>query len=403
MPTDPTITSLTASDPAAPRGVVGRAWGRLRAGWRVAAMTTCAAAAGAVAASSRDPLVLGMALLGVVASVLAGLAFAPQPPSSAAVQVTDDPLGAQLPKDDTRTSGLSAQVVPVWQRNLESAREHSSRSAEGLLESFARISAHMDQALSGQGVDLELGAVEAVLVQHQPQLDALMATTRKSVALKDRMLAEVVAMSDALGEMVVATKEVQAIARATHLLSMNASIEATRAGAGQAGGVGVVAEEVRRLASQSREAGNCIARHVTAMQGRMQALRLSVMSYDTEEDELLRSAEEAARKVIASLLDSLSHVNRSSRVLRNAGRQLQRDIEIILVEMQAQDRLSQMLCAVADDMKRFVHWSGGGVDEAAASPAQWLKRLESTYTMEEQRSTHHGGVAVQHEATVEFF
>lgn len=394
MPMDPT--------PDMPPAAAPTAWARLRAraqaGWRGATLVSAAAACGALSVHLTElpgrSLALGAlaALLGL--ALLAAHRFWPAGATTP---------GAEPPTAE-RAEELSVQVVPVWKRNLESAREHSARSAEGLLESFGRISSHVDQTLTGQGADLELGAIEALLTHHQPQLDALLATTRQAVALKDKMLAEVVAMSDSLAEMVLATREVQTIARATHLLSMNASIEATRNGQGQGqGGAGVVAEEVRRLASQSREAGTRIAKHVNALQARMQALKLTVRAHDTEDDELLRSAEEAARTVIASLLHSLAHVNRSSRTLRNAGRQLQRDIETIFVEMQSQDRLSQMLSAVADDMGRFVHWTGGGVDDSGASPRQWLERLEATYTMEDQRSTHHGAVAVERQATVEFF
>lgn len=397
MPHDtPPAPPPDATLPVTAGGRLRAAWAAWRQGWLGVLGTAAAAACGALGLQAEHPLAAGLALAGALAlALLAPLWGRHAHRAANAAAAGPAPAGG----DD-----LPAQVVPVWKRNLESAREHSARSAEGLLESFGRISTHVDQSLHSQGTELELGAIESLLAQHQPQLDALLATTRQAVALKDRMLAEVVGMADALGEMVLATKEVQTIARATHLLSMNASIEATRQGGiGGASGAGVVAEEVRRLASQSREAGNRIARHVNTLQARMQALKLAVKAQDTDEDELLRSAEEAARTVIASLLDSLSHVNRSARTLRNAGRQLQRDIETIFVEMQAQDRLSQMLTAVSDDMQRFVHWSGGGADDAGHDPHQWLERLEATYTMEDQRSTHHGGVAVDREAAVEFF
>jgi len=35
--------------------------------------------------------------------------------------------------------------------------------------------------------------------------------------------------------------------------------------------------------------------------------------------------------------------------------------------------------------------------------AEWLAALEASYTMDEQRSTHHGNVVVEKSAGVEFF
>ena len=40
---------------------------------------------------------------------------------------------------------------------------------------------------------------------------------------------------------------------------------------------------------------------------------------------------------------------------------------------------------------------------AAVCAARWLEALEAAYTMEEQRSGHHGNVHVQQSAGVEFF
>jgi methyl-accepting chemotaxis protein len=316
---------------------------------------------------------------------------------------TPSPAKAVLP---ARSAELSSQLVPVWRRQVEAAREHSAASAEGLMESFGRIASHVDTALGlqGQGAQLELSAIDALIEGHQPKLDTLLNSTRRAVAAKDRMLAEVEAIGRSLDEMVQLSKEVQTIARATHLLSMNATVEAARSGQGQGqGGVGVVAEEVRRLAAQSRQAGTRLAKLVGEMQERMTSARLDARREDTADDELTLQAEESARAVIAGLMDSLSHVNRTSRSIRQAGKQLQKDIESIFIEMQSQDRLSQQLGAVTGDMARYVAWCDGADDPAAASVARWLDRLESTYTMEDQRSSHHSTVAVDRAPAVEFF
>jgi methyl-accepting chemotaxis protein len=62
-----------------------------------------------------------------------------------------------------------------------------------------------------------------------------------------------------------------------------------------------------------------------------------------------------------------------------------------------------MLNSVTEDMARYTAWQQGEPDETAASPTAWLERLESSYTMEEMRSSHHNTVAVERTAAVEFF
>ena len=58
------------------------------------------------------------------------------------------------------------------------------------------------------------------------------------------------------------------------------------------------------------------------------------------------------------------------------------DIERVFVGLQSQDRLSQMLQSVTDDMNRYSDWLHGAEDPAAQHPSAWLARLEETYTME---------------------
>ena len=104
-----------------------------------------------------------------------------------------------------------------------------------------------------------------------------------------------------------------------------------------------------------------------------------------------------------ALVGSLTEISRSSRGLRDASRQVQADLEKIYMSLQSQDRLTQMLNAVTEDMARFAAWQQGEPDPAANSPALWLERMESSYTMEELRSSHHNTVAVERTAAVEFF
>jgi len=340
------------------------------------------------------PGVLAATVLALGAGLLAtrlGARLASAPP--------DYEIAAPLPN-----AALSQQVVPVWNRNVEAARQHSEKSMEALLESFVRVSQHLDSAVGADSVSLglELGGPDALIERHRPEVDRLLHTTRSAVRMKDEMLDGVKGLATTLADLTLLGKEVQAIGRATHLLALNASVEATRAGEA-GGGFAVVAQEVRALAGQVRHAGTRIARQVADMQQRIVSLVDDTRRIDTGDEEIALQAEENARAVVVSLVGSLAEITRSSRGLREASRQVQADLERIIMGLQSQDRLSQMLTAVTDDMGRYSTWLSGTEDPAAASPAQWLERLEASYTMEELRSSHHNTVAVEKTAGVEFF
>ncbi len=378
---------------------------RLAAAWVVArrgALGAAAVAAGAWMASQGWPAVAGLAaVFGVLLAWLGRRADAVGPAGGVA--------GGLAPRlVHTQASGLTRQVVPVWQRNVDTARLHAEQSMGALTESFGAIIVGLDQALGGAAPPQHLdgATIDELLARHRPEIDQLLAATRRIAQVKNDMAQGATELGNALVETSRLTKEVQTIGRATHLLALNASVEAARAGSGggaSAAGFAAVAQEVQHLATQSRQAGQELARHLGRMQERVQAMKLQGARLDCDDDELMLQAEQQARALVWGLLASLSEVANSQRSLRDTGQQVQTEMERILVSLQSQDRLNQMLQSVTEDMQRLHAWLEGQPDEAAASAHAWLERLESSYTMEEMRTSHHGTVQVEKTSEVEFF
>jgi methyl-accepting chemotaxis protein len=250
-------------------------------------------AAGALIGTASPLLLAGTALGGMA------VAWWWRRPASAVAAETPQ---ADAPAPQTQASGLTRQIVPVWRRNVDGARLHAEQSMTALVESFAEIAAQLDQALqSGQQAPrLDTGAIDQLLDSHREELETLLSSTRRVAQIKDELLGGLSEIGGTLEQMTLLSKEVQTISRATHLLALNASVEAQRASQASTGGNGfaVVAQEVRQLADQSREAGAALGRHLARMQDKLQALRRHGLSADTDEDELRLQAEQSARSVL---------------------------------------------------------------------------------------------------------
>ena len=395
---DPRLAASAAADAATAAPVrAPRRWPMVV----VTLVTIVLAVLAAAAAAQALPGAPWVAASACVIGMALGYALRRRPPAGQAATAA---TAATANVTDGADNSLIRQVVPVWLRTAESVRHTAEKEAEALTERFARVSAHLDVALAATAgtPQMDVGAIDALLERHQPEIDRLRADARAALDASDAASQELRRVEGSAQVLARLAKEVQGIARATHMLGLNAAVEATRAGAA-GGGFAVVAHDIRALAAQSRQAAVQMVKEVDGVQQRLATARSRGADTSLDDEDLALRSEVNARAVLRALLGSMGDVARSSRTLQEAGRKAQADIDDILMSLQGHDRVNQMLQSVITDIGRMSAWLDGGSDEAAASAAEWLERLDKTYTMEEMRSTHHGTKAVEAQTAVEFF
>ena len=118
---------------------------------------------------------------------------------------------------------------------------------------------------------------------------------------------------------------------------------------------------------------------------------------------MVQELELAARQALAALMGAMGGALRSSGEVKAAAQTLGSQLEETFVNFQFGDRLAQMLDIVARDMQNFAHWVGANPYATQSDAADWLAKLEASYTMEEQRSQHHGNVHIDRGSEIEFF
>lgn len=364
--------------------------------WRAGASVAALSLGSAIAVSQGGDFAWPAAVL---CSVLA---------ATVALRLSPGAGGAGSHGDRAATSQrvpLVQEVLPVWQRQVEAAREHAEKSTGSILEAFASIDHQLDEAVrltEQSSADLSQNSVTELIEDNDEALAALLVPLHRAVAERDAALDQIDKIGSAVDDLRQCAVRVKQLARRTNMVALNASVEATRVGELGAG-FAVVASEVRALAQQSTDDASLMLTRTTQLEEQLAGQRLAASIKDSSDAELRAQAEAAARGAIGGLVKSVGEVKRSTQGLKQASAAVRDEVERVLMGFQSQDRLSQMLAGITTDMQRLSDWLVDDGDLGAAQAADWLARLEASYTMDEQRNQHHGSASIQRSTGVDFF
>ncbi len=155
---------------------------------------------------------------------------------------------------------------------------------------------------------------------------------------------------------------VEEIARETHLLSLNAAIEAAGESGESGRRFGEVAEEVRRLAGRSREAAGSVRRLLEEFSGSIRATSEATAAGGREAERLLARVSDTAA-AIAGLEGALGEIAAASRGI-SAGTREQQSASAEVV--QTLREASSVVQQIADGLRRFSA-ATRGLEETAVS------------------------------------
>ena len=276
-------------------------------------------------------------------------------------------------------------VLPVWQSHVVSVKEKTETAVIQLIESFSSLVGQFDAA----GFSSKIG--ESSSEQHQSTmhlLDLCRDDLQPLIEQLEKMLNNKSEMLEAIGGLAASTADLKdmahsvgVIAAQTNLLAINASIEAARAGV-HGRGFAVVAGEVRRLSQISAETGNTISVRVNEITAVVkETLRAAQKANADDRAVLLKSG-----NVVKDVLGHVQDLGQAAENMRQQGEVIRNDVENLIVTLQYQDRVSQMLAVLDRDIGKLITT----YEENLAFPDkdQWMKELETYYTMNDQHFNH---------------
>jgi methyl-accepting chemotaxis protein len=323
------------------------------------------------------------------ALLLAGGAFAVTRANAAGTSTT----GAPADDDLAVRHAFSTDLADVWTSHIDASREQMETAVVALVQRFSGIVMRLEQALAASGAARNNdggGSIVDVFAASEKELRSLLDMLAGAAASKQQMLHKIEGLQEVTASLQKMAADVASIAWQTNLLALNAAIEAARAG--EAGrGFAVVATEVRMLSNRSADAGKHIAEQVRRISAAINSTCRAADDSMREETRAVQASGQMIGNVLGSLRGVTDALVASSDLLARESAGIQAEVGDAIVQLQFQDRVSQILSHVRDNIARWPAW----LDEQAQSDEphcldarSLLAELESTYAMAEERTLH---------------
>ena len=285
-----------------------------------------------------------------------------------------------------------------WGKHIALARRQTEEACVELTDDFTAILAKLGEMLDTHNNEAADGVV-AVIERARGEMGAMLDSFRQASAAQQPMLRQFESLAEVTVDLKRMAEAVADIANQTNLLALNAAIEAARAG--EAGrGFAVVADEVRKLSDQSGRLGKQIQSKVEAVNQATGSALVTAGQMSNQNETLMKDSEVMIRGVLDRFQDVVHGLSASSQRMAEGSQDVRHKVESVLVNLQFQDRTSQILQAVVNDAERLLERLRIEGERLARQQSPqpfdaltWIAELERSYTTLEQHEAPHAAAS----------
>jgi methyl-accepting chemotaxis protein len=292
------------------------------------------------------------------------------------------------------------EALPIVASQIENARDQTEQAVVALTTRFRGMVSSLDSAVAASQQVSGEGGRELVSTMEDGKRQ-LLTVIEVLTGIRDSravLIEEIRALGGFTNDLREMAETVEKIALSTNILALNAAIEAAHASGEVGRGFSVVAQEVRHLASASRNTGREIGRKIDHINDSLKNILGVNEQVTMREAAAVKESEDRINKV-------LDHFGGMTGRLLSSADQFRRDSEVIkdeimesMVQLQFQDRVSQILAHVVQTIDELSELAGsldnsGAAGEGRAAAREYLVKQAQSYTTDEQRRIHEGETA----------
>lgn len=301
--------------------------------------------------------------------------------------------------ESNATEAVCVQALPIWSKQIETAREQSEEAIVELSARFAGIVGRLDLALDASQHNSGGADLGQALEEGKRELARVMDALNEIHQSRSTLAEQIRSLAVHSSELAKMASEVEMIAFQTNMLALNAAIEAAHVG--EAGrGFAVVAHEVRNLANASRDTGKGITHKIALVNQSLAQIIDSNETVSVREGEALQDSGNRIQGVLGQFSDMSEGLTRSTEELRRESSAIKDEIAESMVQLQFQDRVGQIMGQVVGSMRdldqRVTAVANG--EQLAIDADAYMAQMVSTYTTDEQRRNHHSSAAASNAA-----
>ncbi len=282
------------------------------------------------------------------------------------------------------------EAMPIWAKQIETSRQQTESAIVALTERFSGIVQRLGAALGHESGGYDAAADAR---QSERDLQLVMDALRTIQKSREELAQEIRGLASYTDELRHMATEVESIAFQTNMLALNAAIEAAHAGE-MGKGFAVVAHEVRGLSNAARETGKRITQKVGVISDALAKIGDTNEQVTERDQRDMENSEGHIRAVLSRFTQSTTQLAETTRRSMEQSRAIKDEIGESLVQLQFQDRVSQILAQVVSSLDRVAQWgreSAPEMDpESIERTRQELTGLMGAYATEEQRRNHQG-------------
>ena len=289
------------------------------------------------------------------------------------------------------------EAARLWTGHLGTAQTQMKDAIDQLLDGFNQILSALDHIIfpaagaSSAGDSEGIDARTTMLASCETRLLGLLQCLEEFLQSRNTVLGSVRSLSNASGSLRDMAEDVGKLARQTNLLSINAAIEAARAG-DSGRGFAVVASEVRRLSNESGDTGRRIGDQVQQFGSQMQHALSQADEQAVRGAHSIQASEQTIRQVVADVDGAVTQLHDRAIELRARGEDAKTQVQSLMLAFQFQDRVHQIIDQVSGSIHgAMARLQAGLAAGRAPDAAEWAALLSAGYTTLEQHAVAGGG------------